>query len=272
MQFLKLGLTMLLTTITLSAQAADNEGSKIKGEEIIYSAGDTKLTGYLAYNASAREQRPGVIIVHEWWGHNDYVRQRAEQLAAMGYTALALDMYGNGKQAEHPQDARAFMMESFNNMNRSEERFVAAKQLLENHPTTINNKIAAIGYCFGGGIVLQMARNGLDLRGVASFHGNLATHPNPAKLGGVKAKILVMHGADDPLIPAEQVEAFKREMQQAKVEYKFIAYPGAVHAFTNQAATRLGQQFDLPLAYNAQADQESWQVLTGFLTEVFKAE
>lgn len=245
-----------------------NEGNTIKGEEIIYRAGDTQLTGYLAYDTKIRGKRPGVIIVHEWWGHNDYVRQRADQLAALGYTAFALDMYGEGKTANHPQDARNFMMEAFNNMERSGERFIAAKTLLEQQPTTFDNKIAAIGYCFGGGIVLQMARDGLDLAGVASFHGNLATHPTPAQKGKVKAKILVMHGADDVLIN-EQVEPFKQEMNAADVDYRFIAYPGAVHSFTSPAATALGKQFNMPMAYDADADKQSWQELELFLKDIF---
>lgn len=268
----KLGMITLLAFNLAVTHAQSGEGSTIKKEEVIYYLGDTKLTGYLAYDASTNAQRPGVIIVHEWWGHNDYVRQRADQLAALGYTAFALDMYGDGKQANHPQDARAFMMDAFNNMQRSEERFVAAKQLLEQHATTDDDNIAAIGYCFGGGIVLQMARNGMNLRGVASIHGNLAAHPNPAKKGAVKASVLVLHGADDSLIPAEQVETFKQEMQQAMVDYQFVAYPGAVHGFTNKAATSLGQQFDMPLAYNAAADQQSWQALKEFLAEVFERE
>ena len=264
--FSKLCQLMILTLLTATVLAG--EGSTIKGEEVIYQAGDTKLTGYLAYDTKIRGKRPGIIIVHEWWGHNDYVRQRADQLAALGYTAFALDMYGEGKTANHPQDARNFMMDAFNNMERSSERFLAAKQLLNQHPTASADKTAAIGYCFGGGIVLQMARNGLDLAGVASFHGNLATHPTPAQPGKVKAKVLVMHGADDVLIN-DQVEPFKQEMNAAGVDYQFIAYPGAKHSFTSPAATGLGQQFDMPMAYNAAADQQSWQELQKFLADIF---
>ena len=260
---------VLLSILLAIAANAQNEGSTIKGEEVSYSVNGTKLKGYLAYDTAVRSPRPGIIIVHEWWGHNDYVRQRADQLAAMGYVAFALDMYGDGKQAAHPQDANAFMMDAFNDMDRSEARFIAAKNVLEKHSATDATKLAAIGYCFGGGIVLQMARNGVDLRGVASFHGNLATHPTAAQAGKVKAKLLVLHGADDPLIPPEQVEAFKREMDTANVDYKFIAYPGAVHAFTNKEATQLGKQFNLPIAYNPQADQQSWQELETFLQNVF---
>ncbi len=252
-----------------SLYAANSTTQNINGEQVSYQIDGVDFTGYIAYDTTKAGKRPGVIIVHEWWGHNDYVRQRADQLAAMGYTAFALDMYGKGTTASHPDDAMKFMMDSFNNMDRSQKRFIAAKTLLENHPSTFSNQTAAIGYCFGGGVVLQMARNGLDLKAVASFHGNLATHPSAAKPGQVKAKLLVMHGADDPLTPTEQVQAFKQEMNAAKVDYDFIAYPNAVHAFTNKAATKLGEQFGLPLAYNAQADQQSWARLDKFLADVF---
>lgn len=241
----------------------------IKTENVTYTANDTTLKGFLAYDAAESGPRPGVLVVHEWWGHNDYVRERAEMLAAMGYTALALDMYGDGKSTTHPDDANKFMMEVFNNMEAGTARFVAARDILESHATTIDSKTAAIGYCFGGNIVLQMARRGMDLDGVASFHGNLSTQ-NPAQPGDVKAPMLVLHGADDPFVPAEQVEAFKQEMEAAQADMTFIAYPGAVHAFTNPGADALGAAHDLPLAYNEAADKQSWAELEKFLDEVFE--
>ncbi len=240
----------------------------IRGEEVSYQVGDTTLTGYLAFDANQRGQRPGVIVVHEWWGHNDYVRTRAHMLASMGYTAFALDMYGDGKQAAHPDDAQKFMMEVMSNAEMAQQRFVAAREILEQHETTYPDKTAAIGYCFGGAVVLQMARNGLDLNGVASFHGNLATE-SPAMEGQVVAKILVMHGADDPFVPEEQVKAFQMEMEGAAADFEFIAYPGAVHAFTNPGATAMGEKFSLPLAYDEEADTKSWTRLEAFLKEIF---
>ncbi len=240
----------------------------IRGEEVSYQVGDTTLTGYLAFDANQRGQRPGVIVVHEWWGHNDYVRTRAHMLASMGYTAFALDMYGDGKQAAHPDDAQKFMMEVMSNAQMAQQRFVAAREILEQHETTYPDKTAAIGYCFGGAVVLQMARNGLDLNGVASFHGNLATE-SPAMEGQVVAKILVMHGADDPFVPEEQVKAFQMEMEGAAADFEFIAYPGAVHAFTNPGATAMGEKFSLPLAYDEEADTKSWARLEEFLKEIF---
>ena len=240
----------------------------VRGEEVTYSAGDTVLKGYIAWDASKQGPRPGVIVVHEWWGHNEYVRERARMLAEEGYTALALDMYGDGKQATHPDDAKKFMMESINNADAAGARFQAAYELLQKHATTDPSKVAAIGYCFGGAVVLHMARYGMDLDGVASFHGNLATE-TPAKPGAVTAKVLVLHGADDPFVPAEQVDAFKKEMDAAGADYKFVEYPGAVHAFTNPAATENGKKFGLPLAYDEKADEQSWAELQRFLEALF---
>jgi dienelactone hydrolase len=242
--------------------------ASIQGEEIVYQAGDTTLEGYIAWDASKRGPRPGVIVVHEWWGHNDYARQRARMLAEEGYTALALDMYGKGKRADHPEDAQKLVMEATANAEVAKARFMAAYDLLRKHETVDPEKIAAIGYCFGGGIVLQMARLGTDLDGVATFHGMLATDA-PAQPGAIKAKLLVLHGADDPFIPKEQVQAFKNEMDAAEADYTFIEYPGVMHSFTNPAATELGKKFNLPLVYNEDADQKSWAELQRFLRALF---
>lgn len=240
----------------------------VRGEEVSYEVGDTTLRGYIAWDASKQGARPGVLVVHEWWGHNDYVRRRAKMLAEEGYTALALDMYGDGKLAAHPEDAQKFMMEAIGNVEVAKARFDAAYELLQRHESTDASKIAAIGYCFGGAVVLQMARFGRDLDGVASFHGNLATEA-PAKPGAVKAEVLVLHGAADPLVPPEQVKAFKKEMDAAGATYTVIEYPGVKHAFTNPAATENGKKFGIPLAYDEEADSQSWAELQKFLTKVF---
>lgn len=250
-----------------AGQSVEQQPS-IRGEEVSYQAGDMTLKGYIAYDANQQGKRPGVLVVHEWWGHNEYARNRAHMLARMGYTALALDMYGEGKQASHPEDAQKFMSEVAGNMDLMQQRFEAAEELLRQHETTDPDQIAAIGYCFGGAVVLNMARQGADLKGVASFHGNLGTQ-NPAEEGDVRADILVLHGADDPFVPPEQVEAFKAEMEAANADYEFIAYPGAVHSFTNPGATAMGEKFDMPLAYNESADEQSWQELDQFLEDVF---
>jgi dienelactone hydrolase len=242
--------------------------TSVKGEEIEYKAGDVTLKGYLAYDESIKDPRPGVLVVHEWWGHNDYARRRATMLAELGYTALAVDMYGDGKQAAHPDDAQKFMKEVIGNMDEGVKRFEAAKKLLEEHESTAPDKTAAIGYCFGGAVVLHMARVGMDLDGVASFHGSLAS-PTVAKKGEVKAKVLVMHGEADPFVKPEDVDGFKKEMAAAEADMKFIGYPGAKHAFTNPAATENGKKFELPLEYNAEADKKSWAELETFLGALF---
>jgi dienelactone hydrolase len=241
----------------------------IRSEEVSYEAGGAALRGYLAWDAKQKGPRPGVIVVHEWWGHNDYVRRRARMLAGQGYAALALDMYGAGKLAQHPEDAQKFMMEAVNNADVARARFMAAYELLQSREVTDPTKVAAIGYCFGGAVVLQMARLGTDLDGVASFHGTLAAQGEPAVAGKTKAKVLVLHGAEDPLIPQEQVAAFKKEMDSAEVDYTFIEYPGAKHAFTNPAATENGKKFGMPLAYDESADEQSWAELLKFLQGLF---
>ncbi|MEM8609375.1 MAG: dienelactone hydrolase family protein [Myxococcota bacterium] len=258
-------------TETKEAQVTPTDDAVETGiltEEVTYQSGDTKLTGYVAWDSSQKGPRPGVLVVHEWWGHGDYVRMRARMLARLGYTALALDMYGDGKYADHPDDAMKFMNEAISNMDVAEARFRAAYDLLKEHGTTDPNAIAAVGYCFGGAVVLHMARFGVDLDGVVSFHGNLATQA-PAKKGAVKSKVLVLHGAEDPLVPPEQVDGFKHEMESAEVDYQFIAYPGAKHAFTNEAATAKGKALGMPLAYDENADKQSWDAMTKFLEEVF---
>jgi dienelactone hydrolase len=183
--------------------------SELVGEEVAYRSGDTVLKGYLAYDKGQTAPRPGVLVVHEWWGHNDYARKRADMLAAVGYTALAVDMYGDGKRAAHPEDAMKFMKEVMDNIPEGERRFDAAKAFLEAHPSTDPGKTAAIGYCFGGAVVLHMARKGSNLAVAASFHGNLGTQA-PARKGVVKARVMAFTGAADPFVPAEQVAAFEK--------------------------------------------------------------
>jgi len=243
---------------------------KIKGQPVEYTAGSTVLKGYLAYDENVKGKRPGVLVVHEWWGHNEYARNRARMLAKLGYTALAVDMYGDGKQAMHPDEAGKFASEVMKHFaDEGKARFLAAEEFLKKQPTVDPDAIAAIGYCFGGGVVLNMARQGADLKAVASFHGSLAA-VQPAAPGAIKAKIRVYNGADDKFTTPEAIEAFKKEMIDAKADFKFISYPGAVHSFTNPDATKLGLKYKLPLAYNAKADKESWADMTIFLKEIFK--
>ncbi len=239
-------------------------------EEVDYQSADVVMKGYLVYDDKIEGKRPGILVVHEWWGHNEYARKRARMLAELGYTALAVDMYGGGKVADHPDTAGQFakaVRERFETTGK--DRFLAAREVLKNHPTVDPDKIGAIGYCFGGAAVLQMARLGVDLKGVVSFHGSLGTTA-PAEAGQVKARILVCHGADDLFIPPEEIENFKKEMDSAKAEYRFISYKGALHSFTNPEADEIAKKFGMRIAYNAEADQQSWLDMKEFFAEVFQ--
>ena len=259
---------LLFAALMLAAVSASH--AAIQEREVTYSANGTALKGYIAYDDAIKGKRPGILVVHEWWGHNDYARRRAYMLAVNGYTALAVDMYGDGKQAHHPDDADKFSKDVYQNAALGRARFNAALKLIKKEKTVNAAKIAAIGYCFGGSVVLDMARAGLPLKAVASFHGGLGTG-QPAKQGKVKARIISFTGEDDPMIPAVQVEAFRDEMKKAGVYYKVVTYPGATHAFTNPAADELGKKFNLPLAYNATADKASWDDGLAFIADAFKA-
>ena len=262
-----LGFMLAILFVSLTTQAY----SKIVGETVEYKADGTTLKGYIAYDNSIKGKRPGVLVVHEWWGLNDYVRKRADMLAGLGYTALAVDLYGGGKNSEHPEDASKFVSEVMNNMGIGEKRFNAALDLLKQQKTVNPEDIAAIGYCFGGAVVLHMARAGGDLEGVVSFHGNLSPMYK-ASPETVRARILVLTGGDDVFVPQEQIETFKKEMDAAHADYEIIIYPGAKHSFTNPDADRLGKENNLPIAYNKEADEKSWARMQEFLKEVFKPE
>lgn len=247
--------------VTVSANAG------IKTEEIKYEVAGKEYTGFMAYD-SREGKRPGILVIHEWWGHNDYARQRAKMLAGMGYTAFALDMYGSGILAEHPEDAKKFMTATFSDFANLKAKFQAAHSLLKSHTTVDGSKTASIGYCMGGGINLAMARTGEDLDGFIVVHGSLGTK-TPAQPGAVKGRILVLNGADDPFVPAEQVTAFENEMKAAEVSYTLHNYKGAKHSFSNKDADEKGQKFGLPLAYNEEADKASWDETQKFLMEIF---
>jgi dienelactone hydrolase len=257
-----------LVTIGLLLFASTSAIAALKTESVTYMNNGTELKGYFAYDDSFKGKRPGVLVVHEWWGQNEYPRERARMLAKEGYIAFALDMYGEGKIAEHPDTAGQFAGEVKKNMDVAEARFRVALQKLKEHPLTDDAHIAAIGYCFGGGMVLEMARRGVDLDGVASFHGSLGTS-NPAKPGDIKAKIRVYNGAEDPFVKPEAIASFKQEMDAAGADYKFVNYPGAKHSFTNPGADENGKKFNLPLAYNKEADKKSWEDMLKFFDQIF---
>jgi dienelactone hydrolase len=228
------------------------------------------MKGLVAWDDAVSGRRPGVLVVHEWWGHNDYARKRARMLAEAGYVALAVDMFGDGKTAAHPEDAGKFAAEAMADLDAARQRFEAARAVLAARPETDPGKIAAIGYCFGGGVVLQMARLGMDLKAVASFHGSLGARV-PAARGAVRAKILVCHGAEDAFVRPEAVQAFREEMDAAGADYRVLVHPGAAHGFSNPDATAKGEEFGLPIAYRKEADEASWQALRELLAAAFAA-
>ena len=267
------GLVIIASCKSKSEKTADSKEVteelpvEVKGEEVSYATNSTNLKGYIAYDINAKEKRPGVLIVHEWWGHNNYVRQRADMLAELGYTAMAVDMYGDGKQADHPDDAGKFAMSVMTNLPEATARFDAALNLLKSHATVDSEKIAAIGYCFGGSVVLTMANKGADLDAVAAFHSGvkLPVMPN----ANLKAKVLVCNGADDPFISAESVQVFKSALDSINADYEYFAYPGVKHSFTSKEADANGEKFNLPLEYDADADEKSWTSLQKLFAEAF---
>ncbi len=240
--------------------------ARVQTREIEYRQGDTVLKGFIAWDDAVQGKRPGVLVVHEWWGLNDHARNQARRLAEAGYVGLALDMYGNGKVTTHPQDAQAFVTEVTKDPAVLAARFNAALDVLKKDPRVDTTRLAAVGYCFGGAVVLGMARAGADLGAVVTFHGALATQ-TPAQPGKVKARILVLAGAADPFVPPEQVEAFKKEMQAAGARFQVVSYPGAKHGFTNPDAASYGMS---QLAYDAAADRESWAAMLKLFREQFR--
>lgn len=258
----------LLLTVVLIAGLVPPAPAAVTGKEIVYHGGGEDLHGYLAYDDARPGPHPGILVVHEWWGHNAYARRRARMLAEMGYTALAVDMYGQGRKTGHPKTAGEFAGEVRGNMAVARERFDAALETLRARPDVDPEHIAAIGYCFGGGIVLEMAREGVGLDAVVSFHGSLRTD-NTARPGDVKARVLVAHGAADSFVPEADVEAFRREMEEAGADYRFESYPGAKHSFTNPEADHFAREYGMNVGYDEEADNASWNLMKEFLYETF---
>jgi len=255
-------------TAAAFALASGIAQADIQSKEVTYTVGGDPYTGYIAWDGAVEGERPGVLVVHEWWGHGDYVRERARQLAELGYTGFALDMYGEGKRADHPEKAKEFSQAAMSNLDQAEQRFRAAMDRLGQHPSVDDERIAAQGYCFGGGVVLAMARRGVELDGVVSFHGNLGAG-EPADEGDIEAAVRVHTGGADEFVPADQVADFVEAMHTAGADYAVHSYPGVKHSFTNPAADDHAEAFGLPIAYDAQADQRSWEATKAFYSELF---
>jgi dienelactone hydrolase len=238
--------------------------AEIKTQTVEYKDGDKTLKGYLAYDDAITAKRPGVLVVPEWWGMNDYVKSRTEQLAKLGYVAFAADIYGDGFTTGDPKVAGEKATEAKKNGWLRSRGKLALEQLKKDEHVDTSN-VAGIGYCFGGSTVLEMARAGDDLKGVVAFHGVLTTD-QPAQSGAVKAKVLALNGAADPFVPPEQISAFEKEMKDAGVDVKIVNYPGAKHAFTNPNADKIGMA---ALGYNKEADEKSWEAMKAFFAEIF---
>ena len=252
----------LLLAMSVSGQVH----AAVQTEFIQYKDGDTVLQGYLAYDGANQNPRPGVLVVHEWMGFGSYTMRRAEQLAQLGYVAFAADMYGKGVTAKDHKEAGMLSGVYRNDRQLMRRRISAALETLKQYRLTDPKRIAAIGYCFGGTSVLELARSGADVAGVVSFHGALDT-PHPEDAHNIKGKVLVLHGADDTFVKPDQVAAFEDEMRKAHVDYRLIKYPGAVHSFTVAEA---GTDPSKGMAYNEDADKQSWEAMKTFLAEIFK--
>jgi len=255
-------MTMVLSAFVLFASSA---AAAVQTREVEYQQGGTVLQGFIAWDDAVKGARPGVLVVHEWWGHNAHARDQAKRLAEAGYVGFALDMFGKGKVTTHPKEAQVFMSDAQKDPSVITARFQAALALLKKDPHVAADRIAAIGYCFGGAVVLDAARSGADLDAVVSVHGALATK-SPAEPGKVKARILVLTGADDPFVPTEQVTALTQEMKTAGVRFAVVSYPGVKHGFTNPDAAKAGLD---ALEYNAEADRQSWAAMLELFKEVF---
>ena len=254
---------ILVLTILM---AALNAGAALVSKLVEYKQGDTVLEGYSIYDDSFQGKRPGVLVVHQWKGLGDYEKKRAEMLAQLGYNVFAADIYGKGVRPKTPQEAGAEAGKYKKDPALLRARVRAALDVLARHELTDPKRVAAIGYCFGGTTVLELARSGADFAGVVSFHGGLSSS-TPGEAKNIKAKVLALHGADDPHVPAKEVAAFEDEMRQGGVDWQLIAYGGAVHSFTDWNA---GNDNSKGAAYNGRADRRSWEAMKQFFAELFK--
>ena len=240
---------------------------KIKEETVTYSIDSLNMNNYVAFDENVEGKRPAILVIHEWWGLNDYTKRRAKMLAELGYIAMAVDMYGNGRIGNDPGAAQNLAMPYYQHPDMAKKIFDRAVEELKKNPNVDQTKMAGIGYCFGGGMLLNFVRMGEPLNGIVSFHGNLLG--TPANKDLTKAEILVCHGEADSFVNA-QVAPFKKQMDSIGKSYTFKSYPGATHAFTNPDATENGKKFKMPIEYNAAADTASWNDMKEFFGRIFK--
>jgi dienelactone hydrolase len=275
--FIALSLFFFIVASSSCKEAGKKTGSdtdttatamRIKEDNVSYTGDGVTMNGYVAYDESKEGPRPAVLVIHEWWGINDHVRQKAKQLAELGYIAMAIDLYGNGKIADNPDSALHYAMPFYKDPQMTRERYRAAVSKLLSYTQADSTRMAAIGFCFGGSQALNMARLGENLDAVVSFHGGLLGVPPDKNL--LKAEVLVCHGAADSFVPQTEVDQFKKQMDSIGARYTFKAYEGAKHAFTNPDATATGQKFKIDIAYNAAADSASWNDMKSFFDRALK--
>ncbi len=255
-----------LATVVMLALGASVASGEVRTKVVEYKEGNATLEGFLAWDDAVQGVRPGVLVVHDWTGVGPYVEGRAEQLAKLGYVAFCADIYGKGVRPATPKEAAATAAIYKNDRRLTRARVSAALDVLRANPLADPKRIAAIGYCFGGMVVLELARSGADVAGVVTFHGSLDT-PTPADAKNIRCKVLALQGGDDPFVGADVVAAFEKEMRDAHVNWELVQYGGAVHSFTNEAA---GNDNSKGAAYNAQADRRSWQAMRDFFAEIFR--
>ena len=278
MKILKISTLLFSLLFTFSCQEKKTEdivnlnsvkstSGELTTEEVSYDIDGKTHKSFVAYEGAADQVKPVVMVLPEWWGVTEYAKSRAKQLAELGYFAMVVDYYGEGKTVDNPEEAAQLSGEFYKVPINARLKFDKAKAQLLKFDNADFNKIAVIGYCFGGAQALNMARLQDELKGVVSFHGNLMTGIKPKNND---VKILVLNGAADTFVPAEEIAAFKKEMDSAKIDYKFIDYPNALHSFTNPEATAIGEKYKMKVAYNKEADVKSWNDMKGFLIEIFK--
>ena len=276
MKFLKI--SAITISLLLSFSCKENKDSQqnmtettssknIKTEEAVYNIRGINYKSFVAFSADSDQPKPVVMVIPEWWGLNDYAKTRAKQLAELGYFAMAVDFYGKGKVVDNPEEAEKLASPFYQIPINAKMIFDGARAKVVSYPNADISKIAVIGYCFGGAQALNMARQENDLKGAVSFHGNLETG---VRAKNNKVKILVCNGANDTFVSPEEINAFKKEMDSAKINYTFIDYPNSLHSFTNPASTEVGKKFGMKIAYNKEADEKSWNDMKKFLTDIFK--
>ena len=268
---LKIGI-LFLTVFTMIAVNSGFGGpsalSKIKEDKVTYTVGNNTFNGVIVYDENLKGKRPAILVVHEWWGFDEYSVKRARQLAELGYIAMAVDMYGAGKLATNPTEAKELATPFYKDPSLGKVNLDAALAKLKSYGQCNAHEVFAIGYCFGGSVVLNSAKLGADLLGVVSFHGGLAGVPANKAL--LKAKILVCHGVNDKFVSESDISGFKQQLDSIGASYKFIVYSNATHAFTNPGSTATGKKFNLPIEYNQKADEDSWNDMKMFFAKVLK--